>query len=168
MAVPLNKLVGRYRERGLLIDTNLLLLLLIGSFDPTWIAKFKRTRVFTIEDFRALDVLSRQFSRIVVTPNILTEASNLLGERSRSLPPEFFASFPRFVQAMKERYVASAKATIEPCFAWLGLSDSALVHLGPKRHLVVTDDLDLYNELVRCKIDAINFNHLRPGFLNLT
>ena len=38
--------IPRYQCRGLLIDTNLLLLYLVGEVDPRIIARFKRTQAF--------------------------------------------------------------------------------------------------------------------------
>ncbi|MDX1945359.1 MAG: hypothetical protein SFU86_08120 [Pirellulaceae bacterium] len=167
MLSSLNKLIARYRERGLLVDTNLLLLLLVGAYDLEWIGRFKRTRTYTPSDYTSLNDFARQFTHLVVTTNILTEASNLLGERQRGLPPEFYAILPQFIRLLKERQVASAKAVELPCFQWLGLADSVVASLGPRRHLVITDDLDLYRELLERKFDVLNFAHYRPAILGL-
>jgi len=42
------------RRRALLLDSGLLLLLFVGSQDPSRIAKFKCTSMFTKEDFDLL------------------------------------------------------------------------------------------------------------------
>jgi hypothetical protein len=41
----------RYKTRGALVDTNILLLFFIGKYDRSQIGKFKRTKIFTPEDF---------------------------------------------------------------------------------------------------------------------
>ena len=52
------RLMQCYRSRGVLVDTNILLLLLIGSFDRSLITKFKRTGSrFSVEDFNLLRAL---------------------------------------------------------------------------------------------------------------
>jgi len=40
------------RSKGLLVDTNLLLLYIVGSLNPEKIARHKRTDKFTIEDYK--------------------------------------------------------------------------------------------------------------------
>ena len=70
------------------IDANLLLLLVVGSVNRDAIARHRRLREFTRDDFGILLNLINQVERVLVTPNTLTETSNLLGlhgepERSR-------------------------------------------------------------------------------------
>ena len=74
-----------YRWEGLLIDSNLLLLLFVGLRDRDRIQKFKRTAQFTIRDFERLAAFIRRFKEVVTTPSILTEVSNLLGQLPESL-----------------------------------------------------------------------------------
>ena len=63
---------------GLFIDSNLLVLLTVGSVGRDLIAKHRRLREYTAEDYGILvDLLSR-FDQVFVTPNTLTETSNLL------------------------------------------------------------------------------------------
>jgi hypothetical protein len=64
----------------LLIDANLLLLLVVGSADRSLIESFKRTRAYTREDFDLLLRLVARFPKVVTTPNVLTEVSNLAGQ----------------------------------------------------------------------------------------
>ena len=56
-------LAKRNKFKGLLIDTNLLLLLLVGLFDQDEIGKVKRTEKFTIEDFEKLKNLLTRYSK---------------------------------------------------------------------------------------------------------
>jgi hypothetical protein len=80
----INQLLGRYKSRGILIDTNLLLLYFVGKYDPRRILSFGRTksRAFTLEDFKLLLVVFDYFDRVITTPNILTEVSNLSSKLS--------------------------------------------------------------------------------------
>ena len=83
------RLVRGYRSRGVLVDTNLLLLLFVGSYDLERIERFKRTMQFTRDDFARLVALLGVFERRVTTPHILTEVSNLAGH----LPTESRLAF---------------------------------------------------------------------------
>ncbi len=44
----------RYRQAGIMVDTNILLLFFIGAFDQNLITRFKRTRQFSVEDYATL------------------------------------------------------------------------------------------------------------------
>jgi hypothetical protein len=70
-------LFEKYRGKGVLVDTNLLLLLLVGAIDPKHLAKFKPTanHGFTASDFALLCWIIDQFPRIFTTPHVLTEVS---------------------------------------------------------------------------------------------
>ncbi len=72
----MEELIYKYSNKGLLIDTNILLLYFVGSFDRQHIEKFKRTSQFTIKDFDYLVILLDRFDTLVTTPNILTEVNN--------------------------------------------------------------------------------------------
>ena len=75
---------------GLFIDANLLVLLVVGSVGRDLIAKHRRLREYTGEDYEILvDVLSR-VDRVLVTPNTLTETSNLLAQHAEPERSRFF------------------------------------------------------------------------------
>lgn len=162
MEVSPVELLTKYRNKGLLIDSNLLLTWFLGLFDPSWILRHERTSSYTLEDFEDLNAFASQFSRIVVTPNILTEVSNLAQRTTRSkLPSEFFVSFASAVHRLRESFYKSSLVVQDRCFHYLGFTDASIAQLPPGRYLVLTDDLELYGELLDRNIDAINFNHLR-------
>lgn len=74
--------VQRYREtyglNKLVLDTNLLLLLLIGSFKIDSLTKCKCTQKYNSEDYKLLlQIISFFEKKIVITPHILAEFSNL-------------------------------------------------------------------------------------------
>lgn len=71
-------LIRKYRDNGILLDTNVLLLYLVGSIDPQNVGRFKRTAKYDENDFRILSNLVNLFKTNVTTPHILTEASNFL------------------------------------------------------------------------------------------
>jgi hypothetical protein len=74
----LDELLKRHRLPGALLDTNLLVMYLIGCYRPSLVEQFKRTSMYTQEDFYWLHEYVAKFSRIVVTPQVLAEAWNFL------------------------------------------------------------------------------------------
>jgi hypothetical protein len=154
------KLFSRYRDKGILIDTNLLLLYFIGKFDPSQIPKFKRTAKFTTDDFRTLVSVFKQFNKIVTTPNILTEVSNLSNQLPDNLKRGFYSVFAGQVRIFDERHMPSINICAQDHFIKFGLTDSGIVE-SASGYLILTDDFKLANFLENRKFDVINFNHIR-------
>lgn len=79
-------LVEKHAARGLLLDTNLLLLYGIGTFSREHVKKLKRTRQYDLEDYDWLRRFTQPFHRIITTPHILAELSNLAIDRRSGNP----------------------------------------------------------------------------------
>jgi len=160
-------LFSRYRSRGVLVDTNILLLFFVGTFDPRLIPQFKRTAQFTVEDFAILAPLLLSFRQIVTTPNILTEVSNLSGQIGEPRRRQYFTHFSQRIGVLNEvgrlaeKYTTSADIVRLDHFPRLGLTDSGIIQIAKGAYLVLTDDLMLYSSLSHAGVDVCNFNHLR-------
>ncbi len=64
----------------LILDANLLVLFVVGRTSPHLIGKHRRVRAFSADDYELLIRVMGAAKQIVVTPNTLTETSNLLGD----------------------------------------------------------------------------------------
>ncbi len=166
MADPLTEITSRHRTSGVLVDTNILLLLLVGRLDRRLIGYhgFKRTRQFSPEDFDLLVGFLKRFSRILVTPHILAEVASLgnqLGEPARS---KFFRLLAIALPELEEHYRESQTFLDvgEHIYPRLGLTDSLTSLVAGTTRLVLTDDLRLSIELASQSCDVVNFSHLRP------
>lgn len=152
-------LIDKHRANGLLIDTNLMILMLVGRTNRRRIEHFKRTESYTIADYELLERFVKKFRRMVTTPHILTEVSNLAilpkedGLRIRSLLKDS-------IEVIHELHEPSRVIAQNPHFRRLGLTDAAVSNLCRKT-LVLTSDLDLWYALSIEGFDAINFNHFR-------
>ena len=60
------------------LDTNLLVLLLVGASSRKYISVHKRLTEFTIYDYELLVTLVSQFSDLLLVPHIVAETSNLI------------------------------------------------------------------------------------------
>ncbi len=87
------ELLKKYYSKGILIDTNLLLIFIIGMCDKNYIATFKRTKTFSSEDYDILFHILQPFCKIITTPNILTEVSNHLGFLEESLKQKVLKTY---------------------------------------------------------------------------
>lgn len=157
----INQLIASYKTKGLLVDTNLLLLYLVGAYDPERIPKFKRTMAFTVDEFLFLTTFIEVFEKIITTPNILTEISNLSGQLPEKLRSFFWKDFAGRMPDLHERYTPSTTISASDHFTRFGLTDSGIVGLVKDKYLVLTDDLRPVGYLQNLDIDVINFNHIR-------
>ena len=146
----------KHRRKGALVDANLLLVYVVGKIYPSRLSDCKATKQYR-NDFPLIEQVVDFFPKIYTTPNVLTEVSNL----GKDVGDEFFKTLRKIVLFLDERYCASNDASANVEFRRLGLTDAGLCCVAAD-HLVITADLDLYLSLRTNKIDAVNFNHLRP------
>jgi hypothetical protein len=156
-----SEMLARYKSKGLLVDTNLFVLLLVGLLDPSYVEHFKRTRAFETEDFKLLTKLVAFFTRIVTTPNVLSEVSNLMRELPDDRHREVSLLFAWLANRYEEEYRPSKELVAHDHFAKFGLTDSSIIETCKGNYLVLTVDLPLYAYLTGVGVDAINFNHIR-------
>ena len=107
--------------RALLVDTNLLLVLLVGSVDRAHVARFTRTRQYDEQDFDYLLALIAGYQERVVTPHILTELSNLAGHLEGSYRDEARLALRRLTLGAREHCDPSVDVVSSDLFSRLGL-----------------------------------------------
>lgn len=162
----LRLLIKKYRQKGLLIDTNLLILLIMGNYDVALIEKNKRTEKYSKEDYLVLRKFSDSFNRIITTPNILTGVSNLSPNFNKDINKKYFDEFSAFIQRAVEKYIKTLNLKTEEYFNPYGVSDSIIINLCKRGYLLITDDLKLFNFINAQKYEVLNFNHIR-GYYQL-
>jgi hypothetical protein len=151
------------RASGLLLDTNILLLDIVGGLGEGLVERFKRTRDrFESSDLAVLRKATAAAKVLLTTPHVLTETSNFLGQ----LPNRYALQARRILlerlKVWTEDGVAAQQAALQPeVFCRLGITDWAISHLAKRGFLVLTDDLLLYNQISSSGSVALNFNHLR-------
>ncbi|MDL0009141.1 hypothetical protein NVR49_21395 [Enterobacter roggenkampii] len=154
-------------SRPILIDTNLLLLYLIGMLSEDAISKTKRLSFYSVEQFRLLRSFLDSVPKILVTPNISTEISNLIDFSGEYLK-DFYNLFNLFLQHPKveEVHLESRMISSRKEFLIYGLTDAGINSLAGK-YLILTDDARLYDFYCKniCKSknpddEIINFYHI--------
>ena len=147
---------------GLFIDSNLLVLLVVGSVGRELISKHRRLREYTAEDYEILLNLLSPVDRIYVTPNTLTETSNLLSQHGEPERSRFLDRLRLIIHESEELVVASSEASDNSAFSRLGLTDAALLEAVTDETPVLTVDLGLYlAALEKSDHAAVNFTHHR-------
>jgi hypothetical protein len=146
---------------AVMLDANLLVLLIVGSADRSYIARHKRLRAYTEDDFDLLQDLIAPMSTVIVTPNILTEAANLASQIGEPARTEIAAKFQTLVDIVEEHYIESKCAVEQAEFPLSWLTDSGILHDMTGGSVLLTADLDLYLAALRRGLTAENFNYLR-------
>lgn len=154
------EVLERHRRAGILIDTNILLLLLIGSVDTALIAKHKRTSKFTVEDFTLAVLIAERAATILTTPNILSEVSNLAAQIANPYKTRIFLQFAAAITTVIEFYHRSGDLSAREEFFRYGLTDTGIMQAARDGYLILTDDLRLWDHLDLLGLPTINFTHL--------
>ena len=162
MISEFQRLIELYARKGVVVDTNILLLYYVGTVNRQRIKKIKRTEQIIPEDYELLKSYQQGFKKIVTTPNVLTEVSsfiNQLGEPERSHCYELFA---RHIDDLRETYIPSASVAVQDWYFYkYGLTDCGIASCARDSYLVLTDDLKAAVYLQSQSVDTINFNNIR-------
>ena len=146
---------------GYFLDTNLFVLLVVGSESRDLIPKHRRLEHYSSEDYDTLLELLEDADQLFVTPNTLTETSNLVsqhGEPERSLLMRRL----RFLIRSQEVIVTSTQASSNSRFERFGLTDAVLLETVTANTPLLTVDLGLYLAAIETGEErAINFNPYR-------
>lgn len=132
------------RPTRYVIDSNLLTLLVVGMEDTGMISRHRRLREYRLEDYTILRGLIENVREVLVTPNTLTEASNLLGQHREPERSRLLRRLKVLIQESREVVVTSVDASQSPQFDWLGLTDSVLLEIASAEAPLLTRDVGLY------------------------
>lgn len=145
----------------IILDANLLLLLVVGLTSRRYISKHKRLQEYREFDFDLLKEFVESSANVIVTPNTLTETSNLAGQIGEPARRQIYQQLRVIFRTFEERYVESSRAAEHSEFLRLGLADAAQLDVASEAHTLLTADLDLYIAAAARGFKAVNFNHYR-------
>lgn len=116
----------------LFIDSDPLLLLLVGTYDNSMIGRFKRIKKYTNLDFDVLvQFLTKK--RVFVTPGVLAEVSNFAEELGNKRFQEFVDRNMENLREMSELYIGKDIIIASSEFRQLGFTDTSIM-LVAKEH----------------------------------
>jgi hypothetical protein len=157
----IENLFKKHRHSGILIDTNLLVLLVIVTYNPNRILSHKRSNAFTLDDYALMREIVQRFSRRIITPNIMTETDNLVRQMPSNEYPAVANVMHYLIVSTFEVVVPSLSAARAESYAKLGLTDAAIISLAAAKTLILTNEFPLADRIARLGFDVVNFNHLR-------
>lgn len=157
--------ISAYRRKGILVDTNLLLLLIVGA-TPS-IKNFKRTNIYNSSDYELLVRLIDQFEKLIATPHILAEVGNLSNGLYGSQQQDFFETLKRSLSSIIiEIHIPASELADNYSLSPHGVADVGVIALAKNNYLVLTDDLRVASFALQNGVDVINFNHVRDAVWN--
>lgn len=159
----LEQFIAQHRRIGVVLDTNISLLYFVARFDREFVRQCKRTTMFIPDDYNLLMRLLSFFPITVVTPHLLTEACNLLGQVTEPARSGILRAVASVVPSLKEVYTPSERLMDSESFLRFELADAAILDLCAAGYGVVTDDMTFAGEVWKRGWGAVNFNHLRDA-----
>jgi hypothetical protein len=155
-------LINRFRGKGILVDTTLLLLFFVGTYNPSILERgaFDQLAAYSLEDFKILCNLTSLFAAHVTVLYVLAEVSNWIWYLLRSHEIECLSGFATAVHSYKEWTADSFELAGNAVFPYLGLTYTALASLA-EDFLVAADDARMIAHLNRMGKEGLNINHLR-------
>ena len=150
-------------RKDIVSDTQLLVLLAVGHASRDFIRTHKRLATYSADDFELLVAMLARARRVLVTPHVLAETSNLIRQGNKSATDEMMAALRDLIDRTDECHVPATNVTRDTEFVALGLTDTTLLTLLDKSWTLLTADLELYVAAIRAGRRAENFNHARTG-----
>lgn len=158
--------IRRHLRSGILVDTNLLLVYFVGLYDSVsgynLIGSLRYTKgKYSSEDFEVLSAFLERFDKQIITPHVLTEVGNMLGQLKDPARELCFGLLKNVAPALEKRTVSVRELCEADAFVGLGVADSSIAKVAAQPCLVLTDDFRLSGYLDSIGIDALNFRQIK-------
>jgi hypothetical protein len=151
------------RKISVLIDTNLTILLCVGLSGTQNIGRHKRLADYDERDFHLLTELLGVEPKLVFSPYVLGETSNLVRQAANPLKTQLAIVLRRMILRADEIQVSCTKIVNDSRYVDLGMTDAALLSVldaHPKLALV-TADAKLYLAALARGHSTLNFAHIQ-------
>lgn len=159
MPKDINSFIRACSRVGLLIDTNLLILLAVGNKNRSEIAQHKRTCNYTEQDYDLiLKLLKISNHRLYITPYIVSEVSNFLVDAKNGQGTHSEVAKALIKEADESHHHKDDILNI-PELSFLGFTDVSIIKTANDLDCgVITNDNLLYQQL---SIQGRNVAHLQ-------
>lgn len=127
----------------ILIDSNALVLFLIGSIDIRWVGVEKHTSIYDEQDYYELVDKIQDINKLVVLPNVWTEVDNLLNRTRGNRKYVYLQLLIKLIKESTEEYLKSSQIENDNLLDDLGLTDILLLRYATQCNLLITGDSTL-------------------------
>ena len=126
--------------KRLIIDTNLLLLLVIGAVEGgRHIRNSDRLNAFTTSEYDNVIKIMQDYDDVFITPYIATEVSNLIDLNGHARIQAYKIAQNLFCNVFKKIDVDLAADCASEFFERFGITDASLINLAPDYDILTCD-----------------------------
>lgn len=143
-----------------LLDTNLLVLFIVGGTNRDYISIHKNCSRFSRKDYDNLLVHLNASAGFITTSQIISETSNLLRQIRDPIKSEIYLFFRLFIMNTIELQPLSADASNDETYLWLGLNDASILSCLADDRVLITEDGNLHTEAIRRSSNVLHFSEL--------
>lgn len=169
---------SKHLESHLIVDTNVLLLFLVGIYNQNYLKDCPMIRDmgkdYGAEHFKLVEEIIKRFLyKVVITPHILSEVNML--SHTRIKPKElhlhnYLSSLIRELEKWKEHTIGMKMLLEDGAIMEFGFTDISLVKIAEEnkenKWTILTDDLPLYANFIS-KIPIIYFGSVVTNEITL-
>jgi rRNA-processing protein FCF1 len=150
----------------ILIDTNALIILILGQIDTRLIDTHKRTSIYEEQDYYDLISVIVDIENLIVLPNVWTEVDNLLNGFNGEHKYQYITEITKIIKSTSEQFLSSLSGVNSESFFNLGLTDSLLLNLAKECELLITSDSGLSDYALAYGIKVFDIVKNRNSRLN--
>lgn len=134
----------------IIIDTNSLIVLVLGLINPNLINSHRRTSIYDKKDFDFMIEKIQDLKNLIIFPNVWTELDNLLKDFSGKLKNDYINQVRFLSKTSTESFMSSNLAFELHSIYDLGLTDSIILNYAStsKCDFVITSDSTLSDHLI--------------------
>lgn len=144
--------------KDIVIDTGPLLILLTGFYGHG-VKKFTKEK----DDFKILVEFIKKYPNIFVTPQVLTEVSNLAKREFGDYFEDFMNFSTKHILRFDEKYIDKNILATKPELKLIkfGFTDSSLIEVATDGKLLLTNDIPLYHYCTNIGITSITIDVIK-------
>lgn len=124
----------------IVIDTNSLIILIVGIIKDGKSLDHTKSSGFQINDFKKLLNKIGSLSNLIVISNVWTEVDNHLNETFSKEDIRYYKALRSLIKISTEQYIQTSDIIEVKSFSKLGITDSLLLHFA-----IVTKELITYD-----------------------
>ncbi len=162
--------IYKFQPTGIIVDTEMLILLLVGSYSLSHVIKCKFTNKFSEKDFHKLIKLLSLFKKIIITPYIIAEVSNQ--SKQAFYGDEMYGYFSSVLNILKDTSEENAMFSSlvgmdTKIIADFGFTDMAMFDISKNSNnkiAIISNDTDFCIH-AREKIPIIKFDDIKSTII---
>ncbi len=163
--MSIEEVIKKQIGKKLIIDTNLLILLIVGRYNINLISGHKKLGRYDKHDYNFVNFIAGKAKVIYLTPGIISEVTNHLNPSDKNYS-NYFRKLISILEFFQEEYKNKNVILKLSFFPKLGYTDSTIIDLSiQEKCLVLTDDREMVLELRKNKIYELYLTEKKQEYL---